>query len=314
VRRADVAVIGAGPAGIGAALAAARAGAAVVLIDEQPRAGGHLRWTMTHQPGFDGELSGLRGFEIAARLAGWLASSRVELALDSIAWGLFEDSVVGVAARDGAYQLRAPAIVVAAGATDVVDPFPGWELPGVMTATAVQRFMHLHRVLPGRKVVVAGDGAWANEVAGDLRACGAEIVARAAGSAALSAYGAARVELVTIDGSRHAADCVVLACGRQPDPQLALQAQVAVGYSALDGVCVPLRTRTLETTVASLYVAGSAAGACTAAEAYAEGTVAGIAATSGAGLEEALARLELLRTAERAAELRRLQPGTLAGA
>ncbi|HEX5166854.1 MAG TPA: FAD-dependent oxidoreductase [Thermomicrobiales bacterium] len=179
MRETDVAVVGAGPAGIGAALAAARNGASVVLIDENSAVGGHLRWTLAAQTGFDASIDGRSGIEVASWAAGALADAGVEVLTRSVAWGLFEENVLGVATPEASYQLQARAVIVTTGATDIVWPFPGWQLPGVMTATAALRAMHLDRVLPGLHCVVLGAGLLAEAVASDITSCGADVVLRA---------------------------------------------------------------------------------------------------------------------------------------
>ncbi len=290
MRTTEIAVIGAGPAGIGAALAAARNGSKVIVIDENAAAGGHLRWTMARQAGFGGAPDGLRGDEIAAWAAGELRAAGVDVLTSSVAWGLFDDSTLGVHSPDASFQLRASYVIIATGATDLVWPFPGWELPGVLTATAALRMVHLDRVLPGRRVVVLGAGAEADVVADDLAACGADAVQRQLGVDGVSAGGDGHVEWIDVDGVRSECDTVVIALGRQPDAQLAHQAQVACTYSVGDGVVV-VRDETLATSVPSIFVVGDAAGVGSPERAFDEGMVAGEAASGSAGLSEALDRL-----------------------
>ena len=152
MKQADVVVVGGGPAGCAAALAAAGAGARVVLVDEQPDLGGHLRWRVAPTHGLEPDLDGQPGVRVAAALAERVAAAGVEVARGSVAWGFFEDNVVGVVEGETAYTLRAASVIVATGSTDRVLPFPGWTLPGVMTARAAQLFLHVHRVLPGRQI------------------------------------------------------------------------------------------------------------------------------------------------------------------
>lgn len=294
MRRSDIAVIGAGPAGTGAALAAARSGASVVLIDENVAPGGHLRWTPAQQEGFAVPLNGLRGFEIADWARDSLAAAGVELLLRSVAWGLFEDNVLGIASDRASIQLQAESVVVATGATDITWPFPGWELPGVMTATAALRLLHLDRVLPGRRVAVLGAGTIANNVAADLDACGAQIGLRVSTVDGLAAGGAGIVEWVEVDGQRTGCDTIVLAFGRQPDSQLVRQAHPALEYAPQSGVFVPSRGASLVTSLPGVYLIGDAAGIGSAARAFAEGAVAGEAASGGSGLKTAVGHLRAI--------------------
>jgi D-hydroxyproline dehydrogenase subunit alpha len=287
----EIAVIGAGPAGIGAALAAARNGSKVVVIDENAAPGGHLRWMMARQAGFGDELDGLRGDEIASWAAGELQSAGVKVLTSSVAWGLFDDSILGVHTPEASFQLQADHVIIATGATDLVWPFAGWELPGVLTATASLRLLHLDRVLPGRRVAVVGEGSEAGAVAADLVTCGANVIHRQPDVDGVSVGGPGLVEWIEVDGVRLSCDAVVLALGRQPDAQLARQAQVALRYSDDDGVFVVIRDETLATSVPSIFVVGDAAGVGSSARAFAEGSVAGEAASGGARLRGAIERL-----------------------
>lgn len=311
MRQADVAVVGAGPAGCAAALAAAEAGARVILIDEQPDLGGHLRWRVAPIQGLEPDLDGLPGIRVAASLAARVTAAGVEVVREAVAWGLFEGNVLGVAAGESSFTVEAQRVVVATGSTDQVLPFPGWDLPGVMTARAVQIFLHLHRVLPGQRVVVVGSGPEAEEVAADIEAAGAEVVARVPGIAGLAASGGDEVEAVEIDGLSHAADTVVLALGRQPDPELALQARVETVYDDAAGGHVLRRDPSLATSQPGLYVVGDAAGIVPVAEAMAEGRLAGLAAAGAPEADIAAARgaLEDLRAAAERAPAEVLHSG-----
>jgi thioredoxin reductase len=307
MRRADVAVVGAGPAGIAAALAAAHGGASVTLIDEWEAPGGHLRWSLTDVPPDAGELGSRRGFEIAGWATQALSDAGVTVVQLGVVWGLFEDNVLGVVTDHEAYQLAVSRVILATGATDVVYPFAGWELPGVLTGTALQRFLHGQRVIPGRAAALIGSGVWADEIAHNLAFAGVSVAVRAASDQDVRAGGDGRIEWVEVAGRQVAADCVVIALGRQPDPELAMQALCEIGYSELDGAWVPLRSRTLETSIPGVYVVGDAAGICGVAESVAEGRVAGIASVGGGDVEAALVSLAVLRTPRRAAEVERLR-------
>lgn len=313
MRTTGIAVIGAGPAGIAAALAAAEAGAAVTLIDENPAVGGQLRWRIAPLRDLDDALDGLPACWAAETLRERLAAVGVSVLTGAVAWGLFDDGGLSVAAPDGGFLLQAEKMVVATGAVDLVLPFPGWTLPGVMTARAAQILLHLHRVLPGHRVAVVGEGPDAAEIVHDLRLAGIGVIVQAGDPARVAASGEGRVERVTVDGESYEADAVVIALGREPDPELALQARVELGYSSRLGCHLPLRSELLETSRPGLYVAGEAAGAVDLAESFAEGRLAGLAAAGAtperiAATQEALVRA---RSPERSAEVDRLRPGAL---
>jgi sarcosine oxidase subunit alpha len=293
MRQVDVAVVGAGIAGVAAALAAAEAGASVLLVDEQPAAGGRLRWTLAPQDLPIPELRHKRGFEIAA-WADHELERRVTYARDAVAWGLFEDNVLAVSQGDQSYQVRSDAIVIATGSTDIAHPFRGWELPGVMTATAFLKAVNLHRVRPGRRAAIIGEGPAAEEVRESAELAGIEIAGVLPLTPEITVRGEQRPERVESAGIAHDVDHVIVALGRQPDPELAFQALCEIVYSERDCCHVPTRNATLRTSIPGVYVVGDAAGNCTTSEAYAEGRVAGLAASQGAGLQEAIDALELL--------------------
>lgn len=292
-----------------AALAAAQSGARVVLIDEQPALGGRLRHRVATISGLDRDLDALPGVRLAEELAGRVVAAGVEVVTSGVAWGLFEDHVLGVMTADASYQLQARAIVVATGSTDIVAPFPGGSLPGVLTATATQIFLHVHRVLPGLRFAVVGAGPEAEEVAGDIALAGAEVIVRVEPPDAICVSGSSQVECVETAGTTYEVDAVALALGRQPDPELALQAQVDIGYATGVGTHVPFRSDVLETSCPGLYVAGDAAGIVSVAEAMAEGRLAGLAAAGAEPetIERARAALDGLRSSERRAAVARLR-------
>lgn len=274
----DVCVIGAGPAGIGAALAAAEAGVTVCLIDEQPRPGGRLRERVTLVSDVSAnDGSTLPAVRLAEQLAGLIDASAVEFT-SGIVLGLFENNVVGVLAGDACFQLQAKSIVVATGSTDVVRPFPGWTLPGVMTCQQLQRLLHLERVRPGGRFAVAGTGELADEVARDVEAAGGQVVVRCPNVAAIEVLGDEKVERVRAESGTHEVDTVVIALGRQPDPALALQARVSLRFDEPSRTQVPAIDGNCQATSDGLFVAGAAAGLVSESVAYSQGRLAGVAA------------------------------------
>jgi pyruvate/2-oxoglutarate dehydrogenase complex dihydrolipoamide dehydrogenase (E3) component len=309
MRETDVLVVGAGTAGVAAALAAREVGASVMLVDEFGAAGGWLRWSIAVQTRLSRDVPEGRGVEVAAQLAELLRAAAIQIT-HGVAWGLFEDQLVGVVAGDRSMQVSASSIIIASGSTDIVTPFPGWELPGVMTARAALRSLHEWRVLPGERVLVLGTGDAAVEVAEALSLAGGGI-SRA--DVAAEVGGDGRVAWAEVDGRRLDIDCVVIAQDRQPDSALALQALCDTGFSESGQAFVPLRSDTLETSVPGVFVVGDAAGSCSAAEAFAEGRLAGRAAV-GADVADARSDLGRLRSAARTAETARLRLPAVANA
>jgi sarcosine oxidase subunit alpha len=306
VKTTDVAVVGAGPAGIAAALAAASTGAKTVLIDEQLHPGGNLRWRIAPIDGLPSEyddLSGLPAFKLANALDERLGQSKVDVIAKGTAWGWFEENVLGVVERGDSYELKARSIVIASGSTDIVAPFTGSTLPGVMTARAVMIFLHVHRVRPGWRFAVIGEGQHADEVAAALETVGVEVVCRVRSVDGVRVVGDDQVREIYLPDRSFEVDTVAVALGRQPDPELALQALAQNVYSAGAGGIVPRRSETCETSTPGLYVAGEAAGIVSVAEAMAEGRLAGLAAAVAPDktLETARQELSALRDETREA-------------
>lgn len=282
VRRTQIAVVGGGPAGLASAIAAARHGARTILFDEQPAPGGRLRYRVAsvRTPAGDIPPARLRTDLVAAAVAGG-----VELRPASVVWGLFEGPLLVVAATTVSYQLSADAVILATGSTDLAAPFPGASLPGVWTGRAIQILLNLHRVRPGRRFALLGDGPEATEVAADVRLAAGEVaVVATPGRDEIAAAGTRGVEALVVDGHRHAVDVVAVAIGRQPDAALAQMAGCPLAHAPALGGWVPSLDDRLGARVGGLFVAGDAAGVGGVEAALAEGRFAGTCAAASLGL------------------------------
>jgi NADPH-dependent 2,4-dienoyl-CoA reductase/sulfur reductase-like enzyme len=167
----DVAVVGAGPAGLAAAAAAARAGASVTLIDAAPRPGGQF-WR--HRP---------RGIAADADLHHDLATftrlrpgAGVTYLPNHQVWTVSDACEIRAVGPSGERVISARYLILAPGAYDRQIPFPGWDLPGVMTAGGVQALLKGQGVVAGRRVLVAGTGPFLLPVAAGLAMRGATVV------------------------------------------------------------------------------------------------------------------------------------------
>lgn len=174
-------VVGGGPAGLSAALAAADAGASVVLVDGGARLGGQYYRQLPVE--LHAERPGALHHEWRAGarlLEGVAAHPRIVVHGGARAWRIERDADGGVAALltgpDAPPLLGARAVVLAPGAHDRPLPFPGWDLPGVMTAGAAQALVKGSQVLPGRRVLLAGTGPFLLAVASLLARSGSEVV------------------------------------------------------------------------------------------------------------------------------------------
>jgi sarcosine oxidase subunit alpha len=166
---ADIAVIGAGPSGLAAALAAADAGAEVVLVDENPKIGG----SGTYALGSDG-ASGQR----IAELTGSVTSHpRIRRFVSTAAVGFYADHWLALDTPDRMLKLRARAVIIAQGAFEQPAVFRNNDLPGVMLASGAQRLMHRYAVAPASRVGILGANVHAYRAALDARAAGIEVAA-----------------------------------------------------------------------------------------------------------------------------------------
>ena len=182
----DVLVVGAGPAGLTAALTAARAGARVALIDEQSEAGGALL------SGTD-ELDGVPALDWVAAAVAELAGHPEVLHLQrTTAFGSYDDGFVlalerrtdhlGAEAprhlsRQRVWRFRARSIVVATGAHERPVVFADNDRPGIMLAGAARTFLNRYGVLPGRETVVFTTNDSAYDAALDLHRAGVRVQA-----------------------------------------------------------------------------------------------------------------------------------------
>jgi len=144
----DVAIIGAGPAGLRAALDAANAGAKVLLIEQQPVLGGSLTYAR-----FD--IAGTRAASLRQELLSAIdRHPNIQVLLQATCNGWFTDNYLPVIQHKRMYKVRATRCLVAAGSFDQPVVFRNNDLPGVMLTSAAQRLMKLYAVKPGQRAVI----------------------------------------------------------------------------------------------------------------------------------------------------------------
>jgi NADPH-dependent 2,4-dienoyl-CoA reductase/sulfur reductase-like enzyme len=167
----DVLVIGGGAGGLNAAIAAANAGASVIVLDERKVAGGqYFKQAAAGLTPLDAQQAEGQALVQAALDAGVEILGGVEI------WGAF-DGPLFLAEHDGAALVARPrSAIIATGAYERPAMVPGWTLPGVMTTGAAQTLWRSYRTLPGKRVAVCGSGPLNLQVALELAKGGAEVV------------------------------------------------------------------------------------------------------------------------------------------
>ncbi|XIE81183.1 NAD(P)/FAD-dependent oxidoreductase [Streptomyces sp. SBR177] len=220
---ADLAVVGAGPAGLAAAVTAADLGLTVTLLDAGARPGGQYyrhpapaldaaRARALHHdwPTFAALLRRLRAHQAAGRVH--YAPHRHVWAVHRAdrAWTLHARTAESApAAQPPAGPVTARALLLATGSYERHLPFPGWTLPGVLGAGGAQAMLKGGLVLPGRRIVVAGSGPLLLAVAGSLAGAGARVPA-VVEAASYTGYGRSAATLLRnpaklAEGARHGA-------------------------------------------------------------------------------------------------------------
>ncbi|MFI7235679.1 NAD(P)/FAD-dependent oxidoreductase [Streptomyces cyaneofuscatus] len=226
----DLAVIGAGPAGLAAAVTAAGSGLRVVLIDASERPGG--QYFRHAAPGLASQGTPVRHKRatfaaLSARLAAHVRGGRITHLPRRHVWTAEEGGpagperwtlrhvpVDGVPAdpppADGMRVTTARFLLLATGAYERQLPFPGWTLPGVVAAGGAQAILKDSGALPGRRIVVAGSGPLLPAVAVSLAEAGADIPVLAE-AASYTGYASrpgvlARNPEKAVEGARLAAD------------------------------------------------------------------------------------------------------------
>jgi D-hydroxyproline dehydrogenase subunit alpha len=178
----SVAIVGGGPAGVQAARALSEQGVRVALLDESPELGGQYYKHYGAVPGV------VRSRELDDRhqegldLIATLDHEYVTYLPDTTVWGLFEGNELALYREERVETLIADAVILATGATERLHAFPGWTLPGVMTAGGAQSILSREAILPGRRFLVAGSGPLLLAIANEIAEAGGDVLAVIEGS------------------------------------------------------------------------------------------------------------------------------------
>ncbi len=344
VERKELIVIGAGPAGLSAAIEAARYGVHVTVFDENDRPGGQLFKQIHKFFGSKEHKAKIRGFRIGEELLAEAERSGVEVVLSATVIGLYKEKEVLVQIGGEVRHFKGDAILVATGAAENMVNFRGWTLPGVIGAGAAQTMMNLHHIKPGNRILMLGTGNVGLVVSFQLLQAGCEVVALADAAPAIGGYGVHAAKLARcgvpfylshtireVEGT----DCVKGVTIAEVDSHFQFipgtekhfdvdTVCVAVGLSPMaqflkmDGIkmvstkggYVPVCDETGATSVPGIYAAGDVAGIEEASSAMIEGRMSGAAIAKELGYTDAPA--EESRIHELAASLDTLRQGMFA--
>ena len=175
----ELLIIGAGPAGLAAAIEAVRAGASVTMMDENPRVGGQI-FRQLHD-GFvatDPKALGhdyQRGLNMLAEFDS--VKSHLEYLEGALVWGIFENNELAFLRGENSRSLRFRKLIISSGAYDRPVPFPGWTLPGVFTAGGAQSLVKTQRVMPGENILLVGSGPLQLALANQIVDAGGKVAA-----------------------------------------------------------------------------------------------------------------------------------------
>ena len=301
----DVLIIGAGPAGLAAALETASRGLAVTIIDESQVLGGQLpQQTQLIRP-LPAEYGPLRGFELAEKLINQLENYPINYLLQHRVVGLYADGSVGISDEENVFPVKAKKMIVATGAAERAVAFQKWTLPGIMTIGAAQTLINRDFALPGNEAVIVGSSDFAMDVALQLMAVGVnvkgiveeqpEVTARDnvkieqvqksgvpiyLNASIIEARGNGEVAEVDIEHSGRIltenADLVCIDGGRSPILDLFYQLGCSFGYQEKLGGWIPQYNSNFQTDREDAYLAGNAAGVTSQGAILLTGRIAGI--------------------------------------
>ncbi len=190
--RTDVLVVGAGPAGLAAAIFAAEHGKGVVLVDENPVPAETmgddipLHWGQRMTGAARNRTAMTESLVASEPLLSAAFDAGVDVRLGTVCWGLYANGAsvhwlpgkaAGLTDGERSWMLGFDAVIVATGRRDMGLAFPGWELPGVMGVTAAERLATRYQALDARRAVVLGTGAEALSAVAALQAAGVAVAA-----------------------------------------------------------------------------------------------------------------------------------------
>jgi thioredoxin reductase len=316
----DVLIVGGGPAGMCAALEAGKHGLAVLLVDENSRPGGQLFKQIHKFFGSEAHSAGVRGFHIGEEILAEIEKHpNITVWLDSLVYSAIDSNNIEIVHEDSVLVVRCEKLIVATGAIERGLAFPGWTLPGVMGAGALQTMLNINRVLPGKNLLMLGSGNVGLIVAYQFMQAGGRNVTLVEAAKSIGGYGVhaskirrhgaviktsttiksasgdgavREVELVSLDekfdpipGTETSMETDLIAIAVGLFPLMELLRMIGCGFvqNRTLGGWIPLHDKRLETTVRGVYIAGDVTGIEEASTAMEEGRLAAWSVTSDLG-------------------------------
>ena len=320
--KAELVIIGGGPAGLCAAISAAKSGAHVLIIDKNKKLGGQLI-KQTHMFfGSEKQYASVRGIDIPEILIKELNKYKenVKIKTETTVVGLYEDGIISLLEKeDKYYKIEAKALIVATGAYEKTLAFPNNDLPGIYGAGAVQTLMNVYGVKPGNRVLMVGAGNIGLIVSYQLMQAGVEVAAILDAAPKIGGYlvHASKIRRMgvpiftshtvkeaigkdylekavicevdekfnPISGSEKTfdVDVMCISVGLTPLNELLAMRGCMMEYIPQLSGLVPLRNEDYETSVENVFSAGDATGVEEASAAMVEGYLAGLCAAAKIG-------------------------------
>jgi thioredoxin reductase len=188
IRPTPLTVVGAGPAGIMAAFAAANADVAVTVIDDNPLPGGQYYRQSPAEFEVSDPVAAHSGRPEAAGLYARLDHPNIRVIHQMEVWGVFDEGTLALTDHKQTFLLETDRVVLATGAYDRPLAFPGWTLPGVLGAGATLRMIKSQWLLPGKRMLLAGLGPLQLYLADLLLKSGVDVVCVAEAANPFSAW------------------------------------------------------------------------------------------------------------------------------
>lgn len=313
IEKVELIIVGGGPAGLSAALAAANYGVNVILVEEREFLGGQLVKQTHRFFGSEKEYAGTRGLKISNLLVKEIKENEhIKVLTSSRVLGIYKDKIVTILTNNKMMKYFPKALILATGASEKFLAFENNDLPGVFGAGAVQTLMNLYGVLPAKKILMVGSGNIGLIVSYQLLQAGVEVACVIEAAPKIGGYsvhasklrrmgvpiltshtikkavGKDKVEgaiICQLDSSWREiidtdqfikCDAICLSVGLTPLTDLLRQTNIKTVYISELGGYIPIRDENMETNIKNLFVAGDVSGIEEATSAIIEGQIAGL--------------------------------------